>query len=225
MEKMACQIQFPDPNLAEDEGLVAIGGELTIDYLISAYSQGLFPWFSEDEPILWWSPNPRMVLYPDDFKIYDSFKQTLNAGKFKLRIDENFESVIRNCAEIKRKGQAGTWITNAIIDAYINLHNSGYAHSFETWYNDKLVGGLYGVSLGKAFFGESMFHQITDASKFALYELCRLLKKWQFHFIDVQQSTSHLKSLGAIDIERKEFLIMLGEALKYPTITGKWKCN
>jgi leucyl/phenylalanyl-tRNA---protein transferase len=221
---MERHIQFPDPNLAEDEGLVASGGELSVEFLISAYSQGLFPWFNEGDPILWWSPNPRMVLFPSDFKCSASFKQTLHSNKFSLRIDENFELVIKNCSLKKRNGQEGTWITNDMIAAYTRLHQAGYAHSFETWRDNILVGGLYGVSLGKAFYGESMFYIETDASKFALYWLCEMLKNWEFHFIDVQQSTSHLKSLGAVEIERKEFLRMNSKAMKPPTRKGKWSC-
>jgi leucyl/phenylalanyl-tRNA--protein transferase len=220
---MAQVIQFPDPNLAEDDGLVAVGGELTIDYLLAAYSQGLFPWYNEGEPILWWSPNPRMVLYPNNFKISDSFKQTLRTTDYSIRIDTNFRQVIRNCSTKKRKGQSGTWITNDIINAYTSLHKKGFAHSVETYTGNRLVGGLYGVSLGKAFFGESMFYLERDASKFALYKLCEMLSRWDFHFIDVQQSTKHLRSLGAVDIDRTEFLIMLKKALKYPTREGKWE--
>ncbi|RPJ78835.1 MAG: leucyl/phenylalanyl-tRNA--protein transferase [Alphaproteobacteria bacterium] len=220
---MAYSVQFPDPNLAEDEGLVAVGGNLDLAYLISAYAQGVFPWYSEGEPILWWSPNPRMVLIPNAFKISKSLKQTINSGKFYIQFDTNFSDVIANCSAKKRKGQSGTWITNDIMNAYTELHRQGYAHSVETYCGKKLVGGLYGVTLGKAFFGESMFYHERDASKFALYNLCRLLVKWDFHFIDVQQSTNHLRSLGATDIERSKFLEMLRTALDYPTRREKWE--
>jgi len=220
---MVYEIEFPDPNLADDDGLVATGGELSVQFLLSAYEQGLFPWFNQGDPILWWSPNPRMVLYPRDFKCSSSFKQTLNSKKYTIKMDENFETIIGNCSQKKRRGQDGTWITSDMIDAYVNLHIAGYAHCFETWNDKRLVGGLYGVSLGKCFFGESMYYDETDASKYALYRLCDLLKSWDFHFIDVQQSTSHLQSLGAIDVERKVFLQMINKALKFPTIKGKWE--
>jgi leucyl/phenylalanyl-tRNA---protein transferase len=219
---MVHDIVFPDPNMAENDGLVAIGGALSVDYLLSAYTQGLFPWFNEGEPILWWSPNPRMILYPNDFKISNSFRQTIHSNKFRVLMDQNFTRVIENCSLKKRKGQSGTWITNDIISAYSKLHEEGYAHSVETYLEEKLVGGLYGVSIGKAFFGESMFYLERDASKFALYTLCRLLTEWDFHFIDVQQSTKHLKSLGAIDIERSTFLEMLKVAIQHTTRKGKW---
>jgi leucyl/phenylalanyl-tRNA---protein transferase len=220
---MLHEVQFPDPNLAEDDGLVAIGGELSVEYLLSAYSQGLFPWFNEGEPVLWWSPNPRMVLFPADFIVSDSFKQTLRSGKFQIKIDTQFWEVIKNCSLKKRKGQSGTWITKDIIKAYTHLHEEGYAHSFETYKDGSLVGGLYGVSMGNAFFGESMYYLEKDASKFALFNLCKLLKEWNFNFIDVQQSTKHLKSLGAVDINRSKFLEMLKNALEYPTRKGKWE--
>ena len=220
---MALTIQFPDPREADDKGLVAVGGELSNDYLLAAYAQGVFPWFNEGEPILWWSPNPRMVLFPKDFKCSDSFMQTLRSNKYSVRVDEQFEEVIRNCAEVERPGQKGTWITKGMIKAYSQLHLDGYAHSVETYRNHKLVGGLYGVSLGKAFFGESMFHYERDASKVALYFLTRLMLKWDFHFIDVQQSTPHLKKMGAVDMERDQFLLKLEKALGFPTLKGKWK--
>jgi len=220
---MALTIQFPDPREADDKGLVAVGGELSNDYLLAAYAQGVFPWFNEGEPILWWSPNPRMVLFPKDFKCSDSFMQTLRSNKYSVRVDEQFEEVIRNCAEVERPGQKGTWITKGMIKAYSQLHLDGYAHSVETYRNHKLVGGLYGVSLGKAFFGESMFHYERDASKVALYFLTRLMLKWDFHFIDAQQSTPHLKKMGAVDMERDQFLLKLEKALGFPTLKGKWK--
>ncbi|MBN1950424.1 MAG: leucyl/phenylalanyl-tRNA--protein transferase [Bacteroidales bacterium] len=222
MEEM---IQFPDPNLAENDGLVAVGGSLSRDYLISAYSQGLFPWFNEGEPILWWSPNPRMVLYPHRFKISSSLKQRLHSKKYFVKADTNFNRVIENCAMVSRKGQRGTWITSDMVEAYTELHIHGYAHSIETYEGDQLVGGLYGISLGRAFFGESMFYYKTDASKFALYHLSSLMQQWEYHFIDVQQSTVHLRSLGAEDLDRRRFLEELKEALKYPTKQERWKID
>jgi leucyl/phenylalanyl-tRNA---protein transferase len=216
-------IQFPDPSLAEDDGLLAVGGELSAEYLLAAYSRGIFPWFSEGEPILWWSPDPRMVLNPRQFKCSKSLRQKLNSKKFTVKLDTRFKSIIQKCARAKRKQQSGTWITADMIEAYCGLHKLGFAHSVETYLDKNLVGGLYGVSLGRAFFGESMFYEVTDASKIALDALCRLLSEWDFHFIDVQQSTGHLKSLGAEDIPREVFLSRLSEALKYPTKAGKWR--
>jgi len=219
---MAYQIQFPDPNIADDDGLVAAGGNLSSEFLLAAYRQGLFPWFNKGEPILWWSPNPRMVLFPNDFKISRSLEQTLRSGKFSVKIDEKFEDVIVQCSLVERKGQHGTWITHDMMEAYIRLHHEGYAHSFETYIDDVLAGGLYGVSLGKVFFGESMFYIKRDASKIALYYLVKVMKDWDFHFIDVQQSTPHLKSMGAKDLDRTVFLKQLKDSLQTLTIQGKW---
>ncbi len=220
---MEYEVQFPDPNTVDDEGLVAVGGELSEEFLISAYRQGLFPWFDDDSPIMWWSPNPRLVLYPQDFKVSKSLKQVIRSNRFSIKIDENFDAVIRNCANIKRDFQYGTWITNDMIDAYNNLHRKGFAHSFETYRDGELVGGLYGISLGRAFFGESMFHKQTDASKFALYHLVEWCKHNGFYFIDAQQSTNHLISLGAKEISRSSFLQQLKDALQHQSIIGKWE--
>jgi leucyl/phenylalanyl-tRNA--protein transferase len=219
---MALEIVFPNPEEAEDDGLVAVGGNLSSDFLIAAYSQGVFPWFNEGEPILWWSPNPRMVLFPSDFKCSKSLQQVIRSNKFEVKIDTVFNQVINYCSQVKREGQVGTWITEGIKKAYNELHQQGLAHSFETWQDGKLVGGLYGVSLGKSFFGESMFHLVNDASKIALYNLVQLMKKWNYDLIDVQQSTNHLKSMGARDIARKDFLIILKKSLEGPTKKGKW---
>jgi leucyl/phenylalanyl-tRNA--protein transferase len=222
---MSLEIIFPNPNEAEDDGLIAVGGSLTVDYLLAAYSQGVFPWFGEGEPILWWSPNPRMVLFPKEFKCSASLLQVIRSKKFEVRVDESFSEVIKNCALIKRKDQEGTWITKKMLEAYIELHKQGFAHSFETYENGKLVGGLYGVSLGRAFFGESMFHKAANASKVAFYYLAQTMIDWQFDFIDAQQSTNHLKSLGAKDIERELFLRLLEISIKQPTKKGKWQLN
>jgi leucyl/phenylalanyl-tRNA---protein transferase len=219
---MRSKVQFPDPNKAENEGLVAVGGELNPDFILSAYQQGIFPWFNEDDPILWWSPNPRLVLYPEDFKLSDSLRQVIRSNKFRIAIDSNFSEVIKNCSQAPRPGQDGTWITHDMIDAYIELHSLGYAHSFETYLDEELVGGLYGLSLGKVFYGESMFFKHSDASKFALYHLVKFCKNHKFEFIDAQQPTKHLKNLGAKEIERSEFLKNLQNALNYDTLVGKW---
>ncbi len=220
---METLIQFPDPNLADDQGVVAVGGELSPKYLLSAYLQGIFPWFNDDQPILWWSPNPRLVLFPNDFKISNSLKQVINSNKYTVKCDTGFEQVIENCSSVHRPGQNGTWITQEMKGAYINLHHQGYAHSFETYLNDRLVGGLYGVSLGHAFFGESMFFLERDASKFALYHLVGWCKRHGFDFIDAQQPTAHLKSLGAIEMDRGQFLEKLRKTIKKKTLIGKWK--
>lgn len=218
-------VQFPDPNLADDYGLVCQGGELSPIFLISAYRQGLFPWFNEGDPILWWSPNPRLILYPQKFKASKSLKQLMRNKPFEVRIDTCFEQVIRACSTVPRFEQDGTWLTENMIEAYVNLHNFGIVHSFEAFLNGELVGGLYGVSLGKAFFGESMFFHHSNASKIAFYHLVAFAQQNGFHFIDAQQSTSHLKSLGAEDISREEFLNQLKHALKEPTLKGKWKID
>lgn len=216
------RIVFPDPNFADESGLLAIGGDLSPERLLLAYSTGIFPWYSEDDPIMWWSPDPRMVLIPGRMKVSKSLKQSLNKKTFEVRFDTRFESVITSCSKAPRSDQDGTWITDEMKQAYLELHKSGFAHSVETYYNNELVGGLYGISLGKAFFGESMFFRKRDASKIALFSLVQKLKEWEFHFIDAQIETEHLKSLGAKLVPRKEFLISLNLALNFPTIQGKW---
>jgi leucyl/phenylalanyl-tRNA--protein transferase len=213
---------FPDPNLAEDEGLIAVGGDLSSKRLLLAYANGIFPWYSEGDPILWWSPDPRIVLFPDKFRISKSLKQTLRNNQFTVKFDSAFEEVIDACSNIRREGQDGTWITSEMKEAYIHLHQLGFAHSVETYMDGKLAGGLYGVSLGRAFFGESMFYFQRDASKIALYFLVKKLIDWEFHFIDAQVETAHLINLGAESLSRKEFLDLLNKALIYPTIKGKW---
>lgn len=227
---MECTVQFPDPLKADDEGLVAIGGELSPQYLISAYSQGIFPWFSEGSEILWWSPNPRLVLFPLEFKLRKSLRQVINQNKFDIRVDTNFSEVINNCAMVERSEQDGTWITEEMKAAYTDLHSMGIAHSFES-YNKKgeLVGGLYGLSLGRAFFGESMFYKERDASKVALHSLVQWCLDCEVEFIDAQQSTSHLKSLGAREVSRGDFMGLLQKSLGYASMVGNWSkfngCN
>jgi leucyl/phenylalanyl-tRNA--protein transferase len=219
---MPFEYQFPDPRDADPDGLLAAGGDLSVESLITAYSLGIFPWYDDRSPILWWSPDPRLVLFPQRFKLSTSLKQRIRSGRYAVTADRDFEGVIRHCAAVERNGQAGTWITEEMIGAYIHLHHSGFAHSFETYFQDKLVGGLYGVSLGRAFFGESMFYLRHDASKVALYALVQWSIRNDFMFIDAQQSTPHLKSLGAEEIRRDDFLNLLQMALKSPTIKGKW---
>ena len=219
---MSFEYQFPDPRTADPDGLLAAGGDLSIESLLTAYSKGIFPWYDKHSPILWWSPDPRLVLFPEKFIISESLKQRIRSGQYNVLIDYDFGQVISQCAAVKREGQDGTWITREMTSAYIQLHQEGYAHSFETYHEGRLVGGLYGVSLGRAFFGESMFYLMRDASKVALHALVNWARKHDFHFIDAQQSTSHLISLGAEEIPREDFLSMLERALGYKTLRGKW---
>ncbi|QBS10836.1 leucyl/phenylalanyl-tRNA--protein transferase [Legionella israelensis] len=211
---------FPDPEYYDKQGLLAIGGDLSPQRLIQAYSQGIFPWFEPGSPILWWSPDPRLILWPNNFRISRSLRQTLKKP-FQLTVDNAFKEVIIACATNKERLN-NTWITPAMIEAYEKLHQMGYAHSFEVWLNDELVGGLYGVSLGHAFFGESMFHKERDASKVAMYFLCSVMKSWQFDFIDCQLPTAHLQRMGAETVPRKQFLDLLRRTLRYPNKQEKW---
>ena len=219
---MPFEYQFPDPRTADADGLLAVGGNLSLESLVTAYSLGIFPWYNIDSPILWWSPDPRLVLFPVKFRVSKSLQQRIKSKIYTISTDTDFEEVIRQCARVKRNGQNGTWITPEMTKAYINLHHAGIAHSIETYFNGNLVGGLYGVSLGRAFFGESMFYLMPDASKVALFYLVEWVKKNNFHFIDAQQSTSHLKSMGAEEIPRNKFLKLLSASLQYPTLKGKW---
>ena len=213
---------FPHPEEADSDGLLALGGDLSEERLLNAYASGIFPWYSEGQPVLWWSPDPRMVLFPKDFKRHKNLRRTVNKGIFQVTFDRCFDEVIDQCAGIRNNSFEGTWITDEMKTAYKNLHKAGYAHSVETWREGKLAGGLYGVSLGGAFFGESMFHLLTDASKVALWYLVELMLKWDFDMIDVQQETNHLKSLGAVPVKRKIFLTLLEKSLKKPTKRGLW---
>jgi leucyl/phenylalanyl-tRNA--protein transferase len=216
---------FPPPEYADPSGLLAVGGDLSNERLLEAYRLGIFPWYSEDQPILWWSPDPRLVLDLKDFKISRSLRKTLKRGIFQITFDHAFEEVIRSCASVPREAQNGTWITDEMEKAYIKLHGLGYAHSVESWFGGKLAGGLYGVSLGKCFFGESMFHLKTDASKVALATLVETLKSWDFHFIDSQMTTEHMLSLGAKELPRRIFLKRLQLALRYPTRRWRWRAD
>jgi|SRR5690625_2784259 len=202
---------FPDPNLADAEGLLAVGGDLQPERLMTAYSMGIFPWYSKEHPILWWSPDPRMVLFPEKLKISKSMRQLIRRKTFKVSFNQDFEQVIKNCAEIIRKGQEDTWITAEMKKAYIRLHELGFAHSVEVWKKDKLVGGLYGVYLKnqKVFCGESMFSKESNSSKFGLIKLVEKLKQENIKLIDCQVYSKHLESLGAEEIPRKQFLKFL----------------
>ncbi len=218
------EIIFPDPEFSEPDGLLAIGGDLSVSRLIEAYACGIFPWFSEGDPYLWWSPDPRMVLIPSDFKRPKSLRALINTNKFTVSYDTSFGAVIDRCARVPREEQSGeTWITDAMVAAYIRLHEAGFAHSVETWYQNELVGGLYGVSLGGMFFGESMFHTMSNASKVALWHLVDIALDWNFDLIDAQQDTPHLRNMGGKTIERKVFLHLLEDSLKKNTRVGKWK--
>lgn len=214
---------FPSPEEAEEDGLLAVGGDLSIERLLEAYKNGIFPWYSENTPLLWWSPDPRLVLFPGKMKVSDSLKRVIKKNSFTITFDTAFADVIKHCAKVERKDEESTWITKEMEEAYTQLHHAGYAHSVEAWYGGKLAGGLYGVSLGKAFFGESMFHKVTDASKVAFFYLVEKAKQWDFLFIDAQIYTPHLVSLGAEEIPRKQFLEILELALNYPSYKGKWK--
>ena len=216
---------FPPPDYADPSGLLAVGGDLSNERLLEAYRLGIFPWYSDDQPILWWSPDPRLVLDLNDFKISRSLRKTLKREVFQVTLDHAFEEVIRACAVVPREAQNGTWITNEMLKAYVILHGLGYAHSVESWFGGKLAGGLYGVSLGKCFFGESMFHLKTDASKVALAILVEKLRSWDFHFIDSQMTTEHMLRLGAKELPRRIFLKRLQSALRYPTKRGRWRTD
>src|ERR1700690_89275 len=204
---------FPPPELAEDDGLLAVGGDLRVDRLILAYSMGIFPWYSDGYPILWWSPDPRLILIPQELKVSRSLRQTIKKDIYTITMDKAFEQVISNCADIRRGEDDGTWITSEMKEAYIQLHNAGYAHSVEAWNADELAGGLYGVILGRAFFGESMFAKKSDASKVAFVKFAEFLAKRGFELIDCQVTTRHLMNFGAREVPRTEFLELLTKAL------------
>ena len=201
---LTSKIEFPNVTDAQHEGLLAVGGDLSSERLIHAYSNGIFPWFNEQEPILWWSPDPRFVLFPKELKVSKSMRQILKKKPFKVTVNTAFKSVIKYCATTKRNGQLGTWITDDMINAYIKLHELGYAKSIEVWQDKELVGGLYGVDLkNKVFCGESMFAKVSNASK---YGFITFVQRSNYKLIDCQQSTKHLESLGAKYISRLEFL-------------------
>jgi leucyl/phenylalanyl-tRNA--protein transferase len=204
------RILFPDPALAEEDGLLALGGDLSTDRLLLAYQNGIFPWYSDDEPILWFSPHERFVLYPDELKVSKSMKRVLNSGVFTITTNKCFERVIESCSVVERNGQDGTWITDDMQAAYIELHQKGHAHSVEIWQQNNLVGGLYGVKVNKVFCGESMFSLVSNASKVALIYLC---KTGLFNLIDCQVHTDHLASLAARKISREEYVLLLRSSL------------
>jgi leucyl/phenylalanyl-tRNA--protein transferase len=215
-------LTFPPPRLATPEGLLAVGGDLSRERLLLAYRQGIFPWFSDDEPILWWSPDPRLVLYPREFHCSRSLEKVIRRSAFRVTTDQAFETVIRECAAARAAGGEGTWIVPDMIRAYCDLHRMGVAHSVEAWIGTRLAGGLYGVSLGAGFFGESMFTREANASKVALAALAAYLAAEGFGFIDCQVTTGHLQRLGAREIPRDRYLEELKRCLRAPTRVGRW---
>ena len=214
---------FPDPRHGASEGLLAFGGDLSPNRLLTAYRKGIFPWYSDGDPILWWSPDPRSILYPKNFKLSKSFRRVLKNSGFIVKFDHAFESVIKYCSQVPREGQNGTWILDEMREAYIELHHMGYAHSVEVYLDGELVGGLYGLSMGKAFFGESMFSLKSNSSKVAFKALSDTLESRGYDFIDCQVRNDHLVSLGAIDIPRDRFLDELDSSLKKSSDIGSWR--
>jgi leucyl/phenylalanyl-tRNA---protein transferase len=213
---------FPDPAQAEPDGLLAVGGDLSPERLLTAYAEGIFPWFSEGSPILWWSPDPRLVLDAPALHVPRTLARTIRRGLYRVTADTAFGDVIRRCAGQDRPGQDGTWITDDMIAGYERLHRLGFAHSFEAWDAEGLAGGLYGVSLGAAFFGESMFADRPDASKVAFVESVEWLRRSGIALVDCQVRTDHLVRFGAKEIPRSEFLLRLEQALTAPTLRGSW---
>lgn len=215
---------FPPLGMAlkEPNGLIAVGGDLSPERLLQAYRRGIFPWFSEGEPVLWWSPDPRMVLVLDELKVSRSLTKRLKKQDYKIRFDNDFAAVMHACASVVREGQNGTWITPAMIEAYCELHRMGYAHCIEVWINGALAGGLYGVQIGGMFFGESMFHRVRDASKIAFVHLVRFLQARGCGMMDCQMHTTHLASLGAREIVREEFEARLQHLLNQPHPPERW---
>lgn len=223
-------MDFPlsESALVEPNGLLAAGGDLSVERLISAYRQGIFPWYEDHQPIMWWSPNPRAVLYPDKLKISRSLKKRIKHREFQISCDTRFLEVMRYCATTPRHGQAGTWITEDMVEAYVQLHKDGIAHSVEAWFQGSLVGGLYGIAIGKVFFGESMFSLKTDASKVAFAHLVSQLRSWDFALIDCQVSNNHLLSLGAEEISRPQFEKVLRDNIDKKNIDSwqkQWQTN
>ena len=213
---------FPPTEEAEDDGLLAVGGDLSKERLLAAYRQGIFPWYEVGQPILWWCQNPRLVLFPEELKISRSLRKVLRKQEFEIRFDSSFENVIKACADVRTEQGKGTWIIPEMQQAYTELHQEGYAHSVESWLNGKLVGGLYGISLGQCFFGESMFSTVSDSSKAALVALAEFSKQVGIKIIDCQMTTQHLLSMGAREIDRQSFLRKLNQYLEKPEIKGSW---
>jgi leucyl/phenylalanyl-tRNA--protein transferase len=216
-------VRFPDPSQARRDGLLAVGGDLSVRRLLAAYRRGIFPWYEPGEPILWWSPDPRLILEPSEFHLSRSLRAVLRKGEYQVTFDRAFAQVIRACARVPRRGEVGTWIGPKMERAYCRLHAKGFAHSVETWRGGILCGGLYGIALGRCFFGESMFSARDNASKVALAALVDRMRSLNIELIDCQVTTEHLVSLGAKEIPRAEFLRRLDEALRHPTPPELWR--
>ncbi len=223
--RLGPDLVFPNPEAADPSGLLAVGGDLEPERLLLAYSLGIFPWYEEGQPLLWHSPDPRFVLRPDSLRIARSLRKTLAKQPYRIRLDTAFPLVVRACSRVRRRGQQGTWITRDMVDAYVRLHELGFAHSAEAWEGDALVGGLYGVSLGSAFFGESMFFVRPDASKVAFVTLARQLDAWGFDLIDCQVHTPHLQRFGAEPWARSRYLEALSRSLRRRTRRGRWRLD
>lgn len=221
--QLSDKLGFPPPSFAEKDGLLAIGGDLSPERLLLAYRNGIFPWYSEGDPILWWSPSPRLVIFPNELKIPARLSRLLRQKKFTLSMDRAFRQVITACASTGDREEKGTWITGDMITAYCLLHEMGFAHSVECWQENRLSGGLYGIGLGGVFFGESMFSLQPNTSKIALVTLVQKLQEWKFDLIDCQMRTAHLIQFGAREISRREFQKILAESMLQPTKSGKWE--
>ena len=216
------EVYFPDPNLAEEDGMLAVGGDLSPLRLITAYANGIFPWYNPEDPIIWWSTNPRLVLFPKDFIARKSFMQTIRNKGFVVKFDSDFETTINNCSTARRNDDLGTWISDEIKEAYIKLHELGYAHSIEVYKDNVQIGGLYGVQVGSVFSGESMYSNVRDTSKVALYYLCKNAEKLNIEMIDSQTTTQHMITLGAKEISRTEYLDFLRNSIdKYGIMANK----
>jgi len=215
-------LRFPPQHFANTEGLLAFGGDLRYERIMAAYHQGIFPWYSSDTPILWWCPDPRFVLYPERLKVSKSMRQVLRKGEFKITFDTDFKAVIKACQQMPRADQDGTWITDELLDAFVHIHEKGAAHSVEVWKDGELVGGLYGLSIGKVYFGESMFSKVSNASKAGFIHLVRHMAARGIEMIDCQVYTTHLESLGAELIPRNKFLAQLEILLDFDTLMGPW---
>ena len=220
--RLGDEIIFPPVQLTSGNGILAIGGDLSPDRLVAAYRQGIFPWYSEGDPIIWWSPDPRFILFLEELRVSRSMVKVLRRGSFRITYDQKFREVVLSCQQSRRK-QKGTWITDDMLEAYCRLHELGSAHSAEAWHEGKLVGGIYGVSLGRCFFGESMFSLMNNASKAALIDLVYKLRERKFKFLDCQVYTAHMESMGARFIPREEFINLLKSGLQHDTLGGKWE--
>lgn len=221
--RLSKNLEFPPAWLARADGLLCIGGDLSPDRLLLAYKEGIFPWFSREEPILWWSPDPRLVLFPKDIHVSKSLKKKIKKNIYQIKINQAFEQTITACSESRQNRQEGTWLVEEMIDAYVELNQLGFAHSIETWKDGELKGGLYGVCIGKSFFGESMFSSEADTSKLALVTLAKYLEQFNFDLIDCQVTTSHLLRMGAVEISRNHFLDIIKESVKKKADPTIWQ--